>query len=155
MSRLHVFSSPEPAFFVNSFVIETDNGLVLVDTQFLTSSARQLADMIRALNKPLLAIIITHPHPDHFNGTPEIVREWPNVPVYATPATIEVICATEADKRAAWTPSYGDDYPRETVIPNTPIEPNQAIQVDGLELRVDDLGAGESADITVVYLPHI
>jgi glyoxylase-like metal-dependent hydrolase (beta-lactamase superfamily II) len=84
MFNVHVFRSAESAFFVNSFIIETESGLVLVDTQFLTSSARHLCDAIRAHGKPLLAVFITHPHPDHFNGTAEIVHEWPGLPIYAT-----------------------------------------------------------------------
>jgi glyoxylase-like metal-dependent hydrolase (beta-lactamase superfamily II) len=154
MFNVHIFRSAESAFFVNSFIIETESGLVLVDTQFLTSSARQLCDAIRAHGKPLLAVFITHPHPDHFNGTTEIAQAWPGLPIYATQATIDVIRATQADKRAAWTPVYGDDYPQETVLPNTVVAPGQPIFVDGLELRVDDLGEGESVDITVIHLPQ-
>jgi glyoxylase-like metal-dependent hydrolase (beta-lactamase superfamily II) len=154
MPKIQVFSSAEPAFLVNSFIIETGHGLVLVDTQFLTSTARQLCDAIRARAKPLLAVVITHPHPDHFNGTAEIDREWPGLPIYATQTTIDVIRATEAGKRATWTPVYGDDYPKKTVLPNTVVQPGEAIVVDGLELRIDDLGEGESADISVVYLPQ-
>jgi glyoxylase-like metal-dependent hydrolase (beta-lactamase superfamily II) len=154
MFNVHVFRSDESAFFVNSFIIETKSGLVLVDTQFLTSSARQLCDAIRAHGKPLLAVFITHPHPDHFNGTAEIAHGWPGLPIYATQATIDVIRTTQAEKRAAWTPVYGDDYPQETVLPNTVVVPGQPIFVDGLELRVDDLGEGESADITVIHLPQ-
>jgi glyoxylase-like metal-dependent hydrolase (beta-lactamase superfamily II) len=153
MSKVHVFSSAESAFCVNSFLIETTRGLVLVDTQFLSSTARQLCSAIRAHGKPLLAAFITHPHPDHFNGTAEIAREWPGMPIYATQTTIDVMRATEADKRAAWTPVYGDDYPQQTLLPDTVVVPRQAIFVDGLELRVDDLGEGESADITVIHLP--
>jgi glyoxylase-like metal-dependent hydrolase (beta-lactamase superfamily II) len=154
MSNVHVFRSAESAFLVNSFIIETERGLVLVDTQFLTSSARLLCDAIRAHGKPLLAVFITHPHPDHFNGTAEIAREWPGLPIYATRETSDVIRATAADKRAAWTPVYGDDYPQETVLPNRVVVPGQPVWIDGLELRVDDLGAGESADITVIHLPQ-
>jgi glyoxylase-like metal-dependent hydrolase (beta-lactamase superfamily II) len=58
-----------------------------------------------------------------------------------------------ADKRAAWTPVYGDDYPKETVLPNTLVAPAEVTVVDGLELCVDDVGEGESADITVIHLP--
>ena len=154
MFNVHVFRSAESAFFVNSFIIETERGLVLVDTQFLTSSARQLCEAIRVHGKPLLAVFITHPHPDHFNGTAEIVHGWPGLPIYATEATIDVIRTTQAEKRAAWTPVYGDDYPQETVLPNTVVVPGQSIFVDGLELRIDDLGEGESADITVIHLPQ-
>ncbi|CAB3799921.1 MBL fold metallo-hydrolase [Pararobbsia alpina] len=154
MSRVHVFGSPESAFLVNSFIIETRHGLVLVDTQFLRSSALQLRDTIRAHDKPLLAIFITHPHPDHFNGTAEIARDWPGLPIYATQSTIDMIRATQAEKYAEWTPVYGTDYPPRTVAPNTAVVAGQSIFVDGLELRVDDLGEGESADINVIHLPQ-
>jgi glyoxylase-like metal-dependent hydrolase (beta-lactamase superfamily II) len=154
MTQVHVFASAEAAFFVNSFVIETPNALVLVDTQFLNSSAEQLCEFIRQRAKPLRAIVITHPHPDHFNGTAVVLSRWPGVPVHATSATLDVIRQTEAAKRAAWTPRYGADYPATTAYPDHIVEPGQALFVDGVELQIDDLGAGESADITVVYLPQ-
>jgi glyoxylase-like metal-dependent hydrolase (beta-lactamase superfamily II) len=155
MYTVRVFSSPEAAFLVNSFIVETPHGLVLVDTQFLTSAARELSATLRAMGKPLLAVVITHPHPDHFNGTAEIAEQWPGIPIYATQATIDTIRETEAAKREAWTPIYGADYPQRTVLPNSPVLSDQAIVVDGLEIHLDDLGAGESADITVVHLPQL
>lgn len=154
MTTIHVFASNEPAFLVNSFVVETPQSLVLVDTQFLNSSAQQLCQFIQQRNKPLAAILITHPHPDHFNGTATVLSHWPGTPVHATQSTLDVMRQTEAAKREAWTPSYGSDYPASTAFPDHLIEPGKPIVVDGVELLVDDLGAGESADITVVYLPQ-
>jgi glyoxylase-like metal-dependent hydrolase (beta-lactamase superfamily II) len=154
MHPIQVFSSVEQAFLVNSFIIETDSGLVLVDTQFLTSSARALVLAIRERGKPLLGVVITHPHPDHFNGASEIQQHWPGVPIYATQSTIDIIRTTEARKRLAWTPVYGDDYPPHTALPTHPVSAGEVIVIDGLELVLDDLGAGESEDITVVYLPQ-
>jgi glyoxylase-like metal-dependent hydrolase (beta-lactamase superfamily II) len=154
MLKIHTFSSAEAAFFVNSFIVESEDALVLVDTQFLTSSARELCAAIRSHTKQLKAVVITHPHPDHFNGLAEVLRNWPDLPVYATQVTIDVIKATEAEKRAAWTPVYGDDYPQQTAFPNIAVKPDQTIEVGGIKLVVDDLGEGESADITVVYFPQ-
>jgi glyoxylase-like metal-dependent hydrolase (beta-lactamase superfamily II) len=67
-------SSPD-AFFVNSFIIEGVRSLVLVDTQFVISEVSVVADRIAAMQKPLAAILITHPHPDHYNGSPP---SWKN-----------------------------------------------------------------------------
>jgi DNA-binding NarL/FixJ family response regulator len=41
---------------------------VAVDTNLLVSDIEALRARLRALNKPPLAILVTHPHPDHFNG---------------------------------------------------------------------------------------
>lgn len=150
--QLSVYSSPEPAFFVNSFIIETENGVIVIDTQFLVSQALKLQAEVKKLDKPILAIIITHPHPDHFNGT-SILCESLDIPIYSTQATLEEIKAIEAPKREFWKQSYGDDYPDSTRLPNRVIKSKEALVIDGMKLLVDDLGAGESSDITVIYLP--
>jgi hypothetical protein len=57
--KVHVHTSSPDAFFVNSFIIEGKRSLVLVDTQFVLSEAKALADKIAALQKPVAAIFIT------------------------------------------------------------------------------------------------
>lgn len=150
MLKFHTYSSPESAFFVNSFVVESASGLLVIDTQFLVSSARALGQMIESLQKPLLGVVITHPHPDHFNGTAHILGDKA-VPVFATQATLEQIRATEAEKREFWTPHHGDNYPATTILPNVVVAPGEAITVGDITLALDDLGPGESADITVAW----
>jgi glyoxylase-like metal-dependent hydrolase (beta-lactamase superfamily II) len=150
---IHTYASKEEAFWVNSFILETENGLILVDTQFLVTPTNELHQKIEALRKPLLGVIITHPHPDHFGGT-SIVLEGKNIPVYATQATLDVIKATEAGKREFWTPIYKQEYPTSTRLPDKIVKPGEKLVIDGLEIVIDDLGAGESADITVIHLPQ-
>ncbi len=150
--QLSVYSSPEPAFFVNSFILETENGVIVIDTQFLVSQAIKLQQAIEKLGKPILAVIITHPHPDHFNGT-SILCENLDIPIYSTRSTLEEIKAIEAPKREFWKQSYGDDYPNSTLLPNKLVRSKEALTIDGVEIVIDDLGAGESSDITVIYLP--
>lgn len=152
--KIHTYSSPAHAFLVNSFLIETLKGVILVDTQFLVSEARKLKEAIQKINKPLLGIIITHPHPDHFNGTVVIAEGINDLPIYATQATLHGIKASEASKRNFWTKTYGSDYPQSTTFPNQIVESNEPLMIDGLEIVIDDLGAGESSDITVIYLPQ-
>jgi glyoxylase-like metal-dependent hydrolase (beta-lactamase superfamily II) len=81
--KIHVYTAPADKFFVNSFLIETLTGVIVVDTQFLVSTAEALGARLDALGKPLAAVIITHPHPDHYNGLPVLMRNRAPVPVYA------------------------------------------------------------------------
>ena len=150
---VHTYASQEDAFLVNSFILETDHGLVLVDTQFLVTPAKELRQKIDALNKPLHAAIITHPHPDHFGGA-AIVLDGKDIPVYCTQPTFDAIKGTESGKREFWTPIYKDEYPPSTRLPDRIIKSREKLIIDGLHIVIDDLGAGESSDITVIYLPQ-
>lgn len=150
---IEIYTSPEAAFLVNSFIVETENGIIVIDTQFLISTARELKQKIEANGKPLLAVIITHPHPDHFNGTIVLCEDKENLPVYATQATLDGIKATEAEKREFWKQKYGHDYPKATFFPNHILQPKDELIIDKVRFVIDELGAGESSTNTVIYLP--
>ncbi|QUD90278.1 MBL fold metallo-hydrolase [Phenylobacterium montanum] len=151
--KIHTYSAAESAFYVNSFLIEGHDSVIVIDTQFLVSSARDLRKQLDALEKPLAAVIISHPHPDHYNGLPVLLEGLPPTPVYATRATIDAIQETQPAKRAAWTPIYGDDYPKADALPNKVVGADDRLTIAGVELRMIDLGPGESSDITVIHLP--
>lgn len=150
---IHTYAASPEKFFVNSFIVESDTGLVLIDTQFLLSSAGEMAARIAAIGKPLDAIIVSHPHPDHFNGLPLILDTFGEVPVFANRPTIAAIAATQGAKRAAWTPIYGSDYPPTDALPSHELGPDETVTLAGLAFRVVDLGPGESSDITVIHIP--
>jgi glyoxylase-like metal-dependent hydrolase (beta-lactamase superfamily II) len=154
MATIHTYAASPEAFLVNSFLIETDKGVVVVDTQFLVTPAKALKQKVIDLGKPLLGVIITHPHPDHYNGTAILLDGLGYVPIYATQATYEGVKETEAIKREFWTPTYQDEYPKSMLLPTEIIKPGEPLVIDGVRLVIDDLGAGEAADITVICLPE-
>ena len=78
--RIHTYTAAEAGLFVNSYLVETTEGVVLVDANLLLSDIRALAARIAALHKPLLGVFVTHAHPDHFNGLPVLAGD--EVPVY-------------------------------------------------------------------------
>jgi glyoxylase-like metal-dependent hydrolase (beta-lactamase superfamily II) len=153
--KVHTHTSSPDAFFVNSFIIEGETSLVLVDTQFLLSEATALVRKIVALNKPLGAVFITHPHPDHYNGLATILAAFPGTRVHATEATIAGIRETAEPKRAYWTPIVGADYPQAFAFPNVLVADGQRPNIDGIEFQIVDFGPAECSDNTMIVLPQI
>ena len=96
---------------VNSWVLEGDEGVVLIDVQRSLALCREAAEAVSATGQPLLAILLTHPHPDHFGGLQEVLEAFPDTPVYASEATTE-IKATDANGFIAATKEVlGEDAP--------------------------------------------
>jgi len=148
------FVSDEKAFAVNSWLVPTRTGIVVIDTQFTVSAADQLLDAVKHTGRPLKAIIITHPHPDHFNGTCRLLR-LAKVPVYATQATLEGVQATAEAKRAQWKPAYGADYPDSTCVPDHAIAIGASWTIDGVRFEARDYGPGEALTESIVLAPAL
>jgi glyoxylase-like metal-dependent hydrolase (beta-lactamase superfamily II) len=153
--KVHIHTSSPDAFFVNSFIIEGVRSLILVDTQFVLSEANAVAERIAALQKPLAAILITHPHPDHYNGLASILEKHAGTQVHATAGTINGIHETAELKRAYWTPIVGADYPQRFAFPNVSVTDGERLNIDGVELVIDDFGPTECSDNTAIELPQI
>jgi hypothetical protein len=57
---IHTYRAAESGLYVNSYLVEAESGVVVVDTNLLVSDVEALRARLRALNKPLLAILVTH-----------------------------------------------------------------------------------------------
>jgi glyoxylase-like metal-dependent hydrolase (beta-lactamase superfamily II) len=49
---------------VNAYLVETDNGVVAVDSLLTVTESRAMRAAPERLGKPLLAVLLTHSHPD-------------------------------------------------------------------------------------------
>jgi glyoxylase-like metal-dependent hydrolase (beta-lactamase superfamily II) len=149
--KTHIFASGESAFLVNSFLLEGAESVVIIDAQFLVSSAKALREKLDGIGKPLAALIVTHPHPDHYNGAAVLLEGRQDVPVLATVATDEGIRATAEAKRQFWTPQYGADYPQTFVYPNRIVATGETIAFGDISLTFDDIGPGEASNIVLLH----
>lgn len=140
---VHVYRAAESGLNVNSYLVEGQSGVVVVDTNLLVSDIEALRARLRALKKPLLAILVTHAHPDHFNGVLGLM-EGKEVPVYATAAVGRVIEEIADAKRAQWSPVYGAEWPAETYYPNSLLADGTQVQMDELSFTVREVGPAES-----------
>jgi glyoxylase-like metal-dependent hydrolase (beta-lactamase superfamily II) len=140
---IHTYRAAEPGLHVNSYLVEAEAGVVVVDTNLLVSDIEALRARLRALKKPLLAILITHPHPDHFNGVIGLVQDN-EVPVYAAASVARVIGEIAEAKREQWSPTYGAEWPAETYYPNSPLADRAEVRFGELTFTVRELGPAES-----------
>jgi glyoxylase-like metal-dependent hydrolase (beta-lactamase superfamily II) len=140
--RIHTYTAAETGILANSYLLECDDGVALVDANLLVSDARALAARLAALRKPLLAAFVTHPHPDHFNGLPYVVGD--DVPVYAASAVAETIDEIAVAKREQWRPMFGDEYPDRHRVPDQRLPDGGTVEVGGLRIEVHSLGPAES-----------
>ena len=146
---IYTYTAAANGLFVNSYLVETDAGVVAIDGNLLVSDARAFRARLDAMHKPLLAVLVTHGHPDHFNGVVELVRGQGDVPIYATAEGKAVIEEVAEPKRAQWAPTYGEEWPKETAYPNAVIEDGETLEIGGLRVRAHELGPCESASEAV------
>jgi glyoxylase-like metal-dependent hydrolase (beta-lactamase superfamily II) len=150
---VHTYTAAEPGLFVNSYLLETPSGVVVVDGNLLVSDTAALIARLAALHKPLLGVFVTHAHPDHFNGVLELVRAHP-APVFAARSVASTIREIAAAKRAQWGPVYGAEWPAETYFPDAELRDGEQVSLDGLTITAHEVGPAEShADSYLLVRP--
>jgi glyoxylase-like metal-dependent hydrolase (beta-lactamase superfamily II) len=140
---VHTYRAAEPGLCVNSYLVEGESSVVVIDTNLLASDIDALRARLKALKKPLAAIFVTHAHPDHYNGVRALVRDA-EVPVYAAGTVGRVIADIDDAKRAQWSPVYGKEWPAETYYPNSLLTDREQVKLDEFVFTVRELGPGES-----------
>jgi cyclase len=83
-----------PAYKVNSntAIIETDDGVIVVDTHSKPSAARVVMERLRELtSKPVRFVINTHFHWDHWHGNEVYPAAYPNAEIVTNQITREAM----------------------------------------------------------------
>ena len=135
-------SSPERAL-VNAYLVETPRGVVAVDSMLTVSDGRELRRRRDALGKPLLAVLLTQSHPDHYGGLVELVA-GDEVPILAPKGVHDVIRRDDPVKEEILRPMFGDDWPSDRAFPNTVVSDGERVTFDGATFTAIDLGPSES-----------
>ena len=150
--QIHNFTSSGPGA-VNSWIIESANGVVVVDTQRTLSEAKKLKDEVKKISKPILGVIITHPHPDHIGGTEILLNGTINVPVYSTRSVYDIMKNDTGGLIALAKEFHGKDYTNNIVLPSNLINSDTNVTIDEIVYSFKDIGPGEAGDMTLIYLP--
>jgi glyoxylase-like metal-dependent hydrolase (beta-lactamase superfamily II) len=157
--KIHPHMSGEKGIFVNGYLVETANGVVAIDSALTASESKSLKAELDSINKPLLAVLLTHPHPDHVAGVIYLVS--PNTSSSSTPMHIPIISlqsvekimnATEEAKRSQWTPIFKEEWISKWTYPNQNVKDEEAVTFDGMTYRVHDLGPGGDSDANSIWI---
>lgn len=139
---------------VNSGLVETEHGLLAIDTGLDRGAANRIARAAEELRRPIVAILNTHAHADHHGGNAQLVRRF-SIPVYA-PAVEEAVI-----REPRYEPMYlyGGAAPvRGLVTRFLQAEPSpvdhvvhagQTVRIDGREMEMVDLAGHSLAQLGV------
>jgi glyoxylase-like metal-dependent hydrolase (beta-lactamase superfamily II) len=139
---------------VNSGLVETENGLLAVDTGLDRGAANRILRAAEALGRPIVAILNTHAHADHHGGNAQLVRKL-GVPVYA-PAVEEAVI-----REPHYEPVYlfGGAAPVTSLVNRflqaepSPVDhvvrPGETMTIDGRALEIVDLAGHSLAQVGV------
>jgi glyoxylase-like metal-dependent hydrolase (beta-lactamase superfamily II) len=119
------------------------SGTVVVDATLGVSDGRRLRAQVDALNKPLLAVLVTHVHPDHYGGIASLL-EGSDVPVYASAGVVDATCRDDAAKEQILRPMFGSEWPVVRRFPDSVVQSGEGIMIGDDAFTLIDLGPGES-----------
>ncbi|WP_037682412.1 MBL fold metallo-hydrolase [Streptomyces griseus] len=141
--RIHSYMSPADTFHTTTQLIETSARIIAIDAQLLPAYADEAVAYAAGLGKPLDRLVVTHAHPDHYNGAARF-----GVPVHALADVREQIVAR------------GDSHlPTGQVVPVTDFTPTVELVpgtevIDGVPFVFEAVSGGEAADELLVKLPE-
>lgn len=156
-TTIHNYYTSPPFEEIYYYAIETEEGLILIDTGRLLSQARYALEELQQFDKPILGILITHPHTDHFGGLPVFMEAAGfDTPIYASQITYDSIKSDERGYIENRNEQLGLDFPdlEEIPLPNSIVEDSQEITIGGIEIIAYDFPTNESDTTTVYYLPE-
>lgn len=119
----------------HGLVIESREGLLLIDTAWGLDATRELLSQVRArFGRLPSAVIVTHAHDDRVGGLPALREE--HIPAYATAATAAIVAS---HNEGAFDGALSSPIDRRTLA--------------GTEVGVFYPGAAHTPDNIVVWIP--
>jgi glyoxylase-like metal-dependent hydrolase (beta-lactamase superfamily II) len=143
-------------FMNNPAVIESEHGLIVIDPGGNYNVGKKiLAEIEKVSTKPIIAVLNTHKHGDHWFANKAIVEKYPNIDIYAHPHMIEVVKNGEAE---VW---YGIlnrttgnlEGTKAFAFPTKTLIDGQKLEIDGQEFMVQHPREGHSdTDLIIAHM---
>lgn len=149
--KLQVYNASENSFGVASVIVSGKTDAVLIDAQFTLADAEKVAQEIKNLGKKLITIYVSHGDPDFYFGLEVFKKYFPEVTVYASPATVAHIAATAQKKLDVWGERLGKAITSNAVLPQ--VLKGNFIELEGEKLEI--IGLEEFPSKTFAWIPSI
>jgi glyoxylase-like metal-dependent hydrolase (beta-lactamase superfamily II) len=142
-ATVHRIDQKRP-FPVNAYIVEGPDALVIIDGTLTVSSSKEVRRQADAIGKPIKAVLLTHPHPDHYAGLAEVTGGL-DIPIVAQAGVDDVVRRDDAQKNSLVGPMFGDEWPKRRVFPNQRVADGTRLDYGpGLVFTAVDIGPAES-----------
>ncbi len=150
--KLHVLTGSPAGLVAKAVLIEGARESILIDCFMTVADADELVAHIKSTGKPLRAVYITHGHPDHYGGLPAVHAAFPGAELLARQPVLDALVEWPA-KKVHWADIYGDQLPRDMVMPG--LLTGTHTEIDGHTLRFLDQPPAETVHATAFDLPDL
>ena len=116
---------------------------MVIDATLTNAASRALRRRVDEMGKPLAAVLLTHPHPDHYAGIGNLVAGL-DVPILAVAGVDDIVRRDDALKNETVGPMFGEAWPTNRVFPTDIVADGAVLRFDDIELEVRDIGPAES-----------
>jgi glyoxylase-like metal-dependent hydrolase (beta-lactamase superfamily II) len=138
-------------FWANSIIIEGTHEVMLVDAQLTKTNAEKVLQAIRATEKPLSIIYITHEHADHFLGLEVFKEAYPTARVLANSNVVDRINKVYQEKIDKWKGLLGSDAASHVVVISK--YDDNFIRFDDSNIEILKNVQGDTDANTMLWLP--
>lgn len=151
---IHRYVAGPDRWNTNSYWLESNEGLVLIDAQLLIEDAELWAAMLASTQKPVKGLFLTHGHADHMGGLNVLLEKLGPFPVITTKGTADTLKASHKAGSTYAQSVYGARFDSTYIAPTQVIDGKEEIELAGIRFILEDIGPGESANATLVYQPE-
>ena len=125
---------------------------VLIDALITFAETERVVAWIRAKNKTLTTIYITHGHGDHFFGLNTILAAFPQARAVALPEVVPS-AREHVNQLGSWQRMLPNQFPENPIVPEPMSE--RVIHLEGHEIRPIMVGQSDTAPSSVVHVPDL
>jgi glyoxylase-like metal-dependent hydrolase (beta-lactamase superfamily II) len=137
---------------LSTTMIQGHSDAVLVDPPFTREQAHAVSDWVRASNKNITHIFVTHGHGDHWFTAGMLADEF-DAQIVATAGTIEQMHRNVAMRDAVWDRLFPGQIPENNVTA-VPAE-NNRIDLEGKQLNIVEVGHTDTDATSVLHAPDL
>jgi glyoxylase-like metal-dependent hydrolase (beta-lactamase superfamily II) len=140
-------------FWANSIIVEGTHEVMLVDAQLTKTNAEKVLQAIRATQKRLSIIYITHEHADHFLGLEVFKEAYPTARVLANSNVVDRINKVYQEKIDKWKGLLGSDAASHVVVISK--YDDNFIRFDDSKIEILKNVQGDTDANTMLWLPGL